>query len=816
MRMPRLGLGLRCVVAALVMMPAVPAMPVAAASELPLTGTTDVTVTGDAVEIDLAYTAEGTVDWFQVRITGPNAETVLFESRDMPREIAWSETVEGLTAGGEYTVTVSARTIVGGTPRAGATTRTVTAGAVPVLPPARGGVAGVQTQVEPLPQEPVEDLQVDVMIYGATPSGVMAALSAARPGTEVVLVEPSAHVGGMMSSGLSATDYGHVAMMGGLTRDFFDRTEAAEGSAYGRYRFQPSTAETAFRAMLSESSVLVLPQERLKENRGVEMDGPRIVAIETDAGRRIAAAAFVDASYEGDLMAAAGVSYRIGRESTAAHGESHAGVRAPTTVFTVPAGVDPAVPLAAPGPVGSADGRIQNSNFRLCFSSDPKNRVPFEEPNGYDPGTYDLAASYLASRLSLGELPDITWFLWPVALPDGKFDVNNNGPVSIGVNGLNTAYPDGSYDSRAAIADELRNYTAGFLYFLANDMRVPARIRSQMGTYGLCADEFADTDNWPRILYLREGRRMEGRYLLTQRDIEVARVKSDTITVGSYAFDSHHVSRWMDNGRRLRVEGGFWSGRANATRFSIPYRALTPRAEEATNLLVSVTVSATHVAYSAVRLEPQYMMMGEAAGLAAHLVAAGAGSTQAVNIGQLQSLLKQQGAVLENHVFWDTVDSPFRGDIEATFGRGVTFGCSAIYFCPTAPTVREVMAGFLANALRLPPAKRDHFTDDEASPHEDSINRVADAGVTAGCGGGGFCPSGTVTRGQMAAFLGRAFRLAWTQRDYFTDDETNMFEGDINRLAASGITAGCGGTRFCPAGIVSREQMSAFLWRAIR
>lgn len=313
---------------------------------------------------------------------------------------------------------------------------------------------------------------------------------------------------------------------------------------------------------------------------------------------------------------------------------------------------------------------------------------------------------------------------------------------------------------------------------------------------------------------------MDGRYLLTQRDVEVARTKSDTIAVGSYAFDSHHVSRWIDETGRLRIEGGFWSGRANATRFSIPYRSLTPRANQATNLLVSVTASATHVANAALRLEPQYMMMGEAAGVAAFLVAAGGApgsvTTQTLDVSQLQQLLRQQGAVLDNYHFWDTIDSPFRGDIELTFLRGITFGCSAIYYCPTAPTTREVMAGFLVNALGLPPTSRDYFTDDESSSLEDSINRLAAAGITAGCGAERFCPTGTVTRGQMAAFLGRAFKLRWTQRDYFTDDETSIFEGDINRLAESGISAGCGGTRFCPKALVSREQMAAFLWRAVR
>lgn len=316
---------------------------------------------------------------------------------------------------------------------------------------------------------------------------------------------------------------------------------------------------------------------------------------------------------------------------------------------------------------------------------------------------------------------------------------------------------------------------------------------------------------------------MVGRHVVDERDVLVERVKPDTIAIASYAFDSHHISRWIDANRQLRLEGGFWSGRAAATRWSIPYRSLTPSADEATNLLVSVTASATHVADASLRMEPQYMLMGEAAGTAAAMASAGFGTqgqasmaVQEVPVESLRAALRSRGSIVDNYIFWDVVSTPFRGDIERTFLHGVTFGCSPINFCPALATTREVMAAWLANALELPRATSDYFTDDETSPHEDAINRIAAAGITAGCSATTFCPTGSVTRGQMAAFLTRAFRLPWTARDYFTDDETSIFEGDINRLALSGITAGCGRMRFCPAGIVSREQMAAFLWRAVR
>jgi hypothetical protein len=604
-------------------------------------------------------------------------------------------------------------------------------------------------------------------------------------------------------------------MIGGITDEFFDRMQAYEGSAYGRWRFQPSSAETIFRDMLDEAGVTVITGEPLRESNGVERDGTTIAAIHTTAGRRVAGTTFVDASYEGDLMADAGVTYRVGREPMSAHAERRAGVGPQVGVFTVPSGVEPRVPLAAPGPLGSGDDRIQVSNYRLCFTTNPANRVPFDMPEGYDAADYDLPAAYLAWRTARGHVPDLTWFLWPVATTNGKFDVNNNGSVSIGLHGLNTAYPDGSPATRAAIAAELRSYTQGFLYFLANDPRVPQTIRTQMSAYGLCGDEWVDNANWPELFYLREGRRMVGEYVFTERDIEVDRTKTDGIAIGSYAFDSHHVSRWMDGNRTLKVEGGFWSGRENATRWSIPYRMLLPKRAESRNLIVSVAVSATHVAHAAVRMEPQYMLMGEAAGAAA-AIAATAPSAMAVHDVpriQLQTVLRNRGSVIDNAIFWDSRTSPFRGDIERTFLRGITTGCSPLNFCPLHATARETMAVWLVNALGLPPTSVDHFTDDEASPYEDDINRLASARITAGCGNGKFCPGGSVTRGQMSAFLSRAFSLPYTSRDYFTDDETNEFEGNINRLAASGITAGCGGTRFCPMNVVTREQMAAFLRR---
>jgi len=795
----------------------------AAPDAFPLVGALDVTPGASSVSATFTYAAPAgaTIRGFRLSLSGPSFSGVLYRTNKPTASVSSVVERTGLAAG-TYTLTAWAEIGEGGNRRtSGMATETVEIG-IGTPPPADEAV--IPAFVDPAEGSaiaangPLDDVEADVVVYGATPSGVLAAVSAARAGASVALVEPSAHVGGMMTSGLSATDYGHTSTIGGYADEFFDRVEAIEGSSYGRWRFQPSTAESVFMTMLIGAGVAVYPGEALAESGGVTKNGAQIERVNTTAGRSFTAAIYVDASYEGDLMAQAGVSYAVGRESASTYGESLAGAAAGATVFTAPAGMDPGFPVAAPGPLGSADGRIQYSNFRLCFST-RADRIPFAEPAGYDASRFDIVAAYIDWRLAKGHTPDLTWFLWPVALTNGKYDVNNNGQVSIGVHGLNHDYPDGSYAERQAILDALHQYTEGFLWFLASDTRVPTKIRGQMAAYGLCADEFTDTNNWPRLLYLREGRRMVGATILVERDVEVTRTKPDTIAIASYAFDSHHVSRWIDTANRLKVEGGFWNGRAAATRWSIPYRSLTPRASEATNLLVSVTVSASHVANASLRMEPQYMMIGEAAGAAAAMAARAAGGpipVQSVNVGQLRASLKAHGAVVDNYLFWDTVGSPFRGDIESTFLRGITFGCSPINFCPSSITQRQVMAAWLARALELPPATRDWFTDDETSPYEDSINRVADAGVTAGCGGGKFCPTSGVSRGQMAAFLNRAFRLAATSRDFFTDDDTNMFEADINELAASGITAGCGGTKFCPDNIVMRDQMAAFLWRAIR
>jgi hypothetical protein len=651
------------------------------------------------------------------------------------------------------------------------------------------------------------------VVYGGTPAGIMAAIAARRTGTaSVVLIEPTAHVGGMMTSGLNATDYGDPATIGGITREFFSRMQAIEGSALGRYAFQSKNAERVFKAMLAEAGVGVRTRTRLAEGpAAVTKSGSRLTAITVTDGTIVSASAFIDASYEGDLMARAGVGYVVGREATTTYREPLAGVRPGHLLVRKAAGVNLGFLVSAPGAVGSADGRIQDSNYRICLTTTRANQVAFRLPTGYSPANYDIVARYIGDRVASGATPKLEWVLWLNTLVNGKYDANDFGAMSTALPGANYAYPDAGYAQRDEIDAMHRAYDEGLLYFLRHDSRVPSQIRSKMATLGLCRDEFVDNGNWPYQLYLREARRMSGVSILTSHDIQTLRSKPDIIGIGSYVMDSHFVSRYLDAAGNLYAEGWFASpARVN---YAIPYRIMTPRREQASNVLVPVASSASHVAQSSLRMEPQYMMMGEASGTAASMAAGARIGVQDVNVASLQAKLRARGSILTDP--GDIGTSLFYGDILWAYGAGIMSQCAPGRFCPNANVTREMMAAFLVRALKLPAATRDFFTDDGASPFQDSINRVAQARITTGCTATTFCPTRVVTREQMASFLVRAFRLPATSRDYFTDDQRSIHQGDINRLAAAGITTGCTARTFCPASVVTRGQMMAFLRRAM-
>jgi len=498
----------------------------------------------------------------------------------------------------------------------------------------------------------------DVVVYGGTAGGVIAAYSAAREGLKVALLEPTSHLGGMVSGGLSWTDTGKKEVIGGYALEFYRRAgRQYEMSRYGQeiaWTHEPHVAEQIFRQMLAEAHVTVFEQHRLREHNGVKKNGPVIAEITMDTGASFTARVFIDSSYEGDLMAQAGVSYTVGREATEKYGESLAGVRGetPKHQFTVniPAHDEngrllPEIFPQPPGPPGSADKKVQAYNFRLCFSDDRQNQVGFYQPENYDPHRYELLARLLKARMEAeGAAPRLDTLMKPDRIENHKADVNNNGAFSTDYLDGSWDYPDASYSSRAEIWQAHKNYIAGLLYFLARDPRVPDATQKELNNWGLCRDEFTDNDHWPYQLYIREARRMVGDFVMTQKDLQTDLAKPDPVGMGSYNSDSHNVERIVNPQGFVRNEGDM---QVPVEPYQIPYRIMLPKRGEASNLLVPVAFSASHVAYSSVRMEPQYMILGQAAGVAARLAIDGGRPVQDIDTAALTAKLHGQGAVMQ-------------------------------------------------------------------------------------------------------------------------------------------------------------------------
>lgn len=493
----------------------------------------------------------------------------------------------------------------------------------------------------------------DVVVYGGTAGGVMAAVSSAREGLTTALLEPGPHVGGMVSGGLGFTDYGKKEVIGGYAREFYERV----GKHYGQpvaWLPEPHVAEAILREMIQEAGVKLFERSRLKEKGGVRKSGTRLTEITLENGDRFAAKVFIDSSYEGDLMAQAGVHYTFGREGRSQYDESLAGVRDRTPFHQFLVDLSPydaqgkLLPEISsrklPEP-GSADKAVQSYNFRMCFSDVPQNSVAFTKPAGYDPARYTLLARLIEARTKVeGKVPALGTLMKIDRLPNGKTDINNNGAFSTDYIGGSWQYPDAGYARRAAIWQEHKSYDQGFFYFMANDPQVPESLRHDMNRWGLCKDEFTDSDHWPFQLYIRESRRMIGEYVMVQKDLQTELTKPDPIGMGSYNSDSHNVERIVGTDGFVRNEGDM---QVAVKPYQIPYRIMLPKRAEATNLLVPVAFSASHVAYSSVRMEPQYMILGQAAGVAARLAISAHVSVQAIDGATLVERLKKQSAVME-------------------------------------------------------------------------------------------------------------------------------------------------------------------------
>jgi len=510
----------------------------------------------------------------------------------------------------------------------------------------------------------------DLVIYGGTSAGVAAAVQASRMGKTAIVIEPSRHVGGLTSGGLGMTDSGNRTVIGGISREFYQRVkkhyedDAAwkqeKRSDYAHFRanedalwrFEPRVAELIYRRMLEEAKVQVVYGERLDLKKGVVREGARIVRIVMESGRSFAGRMFVDATYEGDLMAKAGVSYTVGRESNAQYGETLNGVqvrRAVSHQFEKPvdpyvkpgdpsSGLLPRVHGGDPGKEGEADKRIQAYCFRMCLTDDPGNRVPFPKPEGYDPLQYEI---YL--RYALAGWRNI-WGNHP-AMPNRKTDTNNHGAFSTDNIGMNYDYPDGDYATRERIVKEHEVYQKGLMWFLANDPRVPKDLQEKVAKWGLAKDEFTDNGGWPHQLYIREARRMVSDFVNTELDCRRLRETPESVGMGSYNMDSHHVQRHVDANGHVRNEGDIQVSPGGP--YAISYKALRPKPGECANLLVPVCLSASHAAYGSIRMEPVFMVLGQSAATAAVIAIEDGIDIQKVDYAKLRPRLLADKQVLE-------------------------------------------------------------------------------------------------------------------------------------------------------------------------
>ena len=508
---------------------------------------------------------------------------------------------------------------------------------------------------------PAQAAEADVIVYGATPGGFCAAIAAAREGSKVVLLEPTAHVGGVNTGGLSFSDSNQTvrSTLLGLFEEWHQRV-AADYAARGVklpydvavkdnsvWTYEPHVAARVTDAMLKEAGVSVLTKQTLE---GVEKAGARIVGLRTSGGMHTAKV-FIDATYEGDLMARAGVVWHLGRESRDEFGESYAGRQYPKAKMAIN-GFDanglplPFITSVRPGDDQAGEETVMVYSFRLCLTKNAANRVPFPEPKSYDPARFELVRRYFQKYPNA----PVPWDLYP--LPGEKFDANNGiGKMfSMGLVGEANGWCASDPAGRAKLWEKHKEYTLELYKFLTTDPAVPAKIRETMAELGLCRDEFPETGHWSPQLYVREGRRMDGRMILTQNDVLKDAQKDDPIAISSFPIDSHDC-------RRLALPDGVINegtifpvrmpGRRHGYAYHIPYRAITPAASECSNLLVPVALSATHVAYSSVRVEPTWMAIGQGAGVAAALAAKAGVTVQALDYPTLRTRLLAQNVVLE-------------------------------------------------------------------------------------------------------------------------------------------------------------------------
>ena len=523
-----------------------------------------------------------------------------------------------------------------------------------------------------------EIIEADIIIYGGTSAAISAAVEAKRSGKSVIVVSPDVHLGGLTSGGLGWTDTGDKSVIGGLAREFYHRvynyyntdeawqwqpkneygntgqgTPAMDGENRTMWIFEPHVAERVFEDLVKEDSIRVDRDEWLDREKGVVLDNGSIKSFSTLSGKTYSGKVFIDATYEGDLMAASGVSYHVGREGQEVYDEEWNGVQtgvlhhkhwfeSDISPYIIPgdssSGLLPKISSEDSGKKHSGDNKIQAYCFRTCMTNHEDNRVPFPKPEGYDPMQYELLARVFDSGWN-------EWFGKFDAIPNHKTDTNNHGPFSSDNIGMNYDYPEASYERRKEIINEHEQYQKGLLWFVANDPRVPEDIQLEMQNWGLAKDEFVDNGNWPHQIYVREARRMIGEFVMTENELLKKSKTPNPIGLGSYTMDSHNAQRYIKPDGFVQNEGDIGVGTNGP--YTISYGSLVPKKEECKNLLVPVCVSSSHIAFGSIRMEPVFMILGQSAAAAAVLAINENIAVQNVDYDKLKDVLEAKGQIIE-------------------------------------------------------------------------------------------------------------------------------------------------------------------------
>lgn len=520
--------------------------------------------------------------------------------------------------------------------------------------------------------------KADVIVYGGTSAAVTTAVQVSRMGKSVMVVSPDKHLGGLSSSGLGFTDTGNKEVIGGLAREFYQLlyqnymkpeswnwqkqseygnkgqgNPAIEGENRTMWIFEPHAGEEVFEQMIKANNIAVYREELLDREMGVVKKDGKIISITTLSGKVFNAKVFVDATYEGDLMASAGVKYTVGREANSVYGETWNGVQKGVVhhghyfkdkidPYKTPgdssSGLLPRISKETPGENGTGDNKIQAYCFRLCLTQNVSNQVPITKPEGYDSTQFEL----------LARLADTRWdefFGKYDPIPNLKTDVNNHGPMSFDNIGMNWDYPDASYERRKEIIREHILYQKGILYFMATDKRIPEKVRVTMNKWGYAKDEFTDNGNWPYNIYVRESRRMLGEYVMTENDVLVKRPVPHSVGMGSYTMDSHNVQRYVTEEGFVQNEGDL--GVKAPKPYQIDLGSIMPKREDCLNLIVPVCVSSTHIAFGSIRMEPVFMILGQSAGTIAAMAISKRKSIYDLTYEELKTKLESDRQILK-------------------------------------------------------------------------------------------------------------------------------------------------------------------------